>query len=269
MRRPIKPDADLWKSLMLEAAHIDYGEPLPVLTDEFVSVWSTHYEQIMALMVPTAPILEIGSGYGILAAGLGILTGGRIWATEHPSRAYLSRLQYQQFMRRYGVKLIANTLAEGLPFASASMGTIYCCDVIEHLLADDVMTLLSEISRILIPGGKLILSTPNLNRLSNIVRLWSGFSVNPPLQVTKAGATLGHVREFAVREMQCLLGCFGLDIIRCSYALNPLFTREAFERDGHSFRWICRFVNMATRLLSAVIPSIQDEMYILAIKTEK
>lgn len=265
----VKTDVNLWKRLMLEAAHIDYGEPLPTLTDEFISVWSTHYEQIRTLTSPATPVLEIGSGYGILAAGLGILTGGPIWATEHPSRAYLSRLQYQQFLHNYGVELIANTLSEGLPFMSASIQSIYFCDVIEHLPPDDVLTILDEISRVLAPGGKIILSTPNLNRFSNIVRLLTGFSVNPPLQVCRVGATLGHVREFTAREMAYLLRRFGLKVLRRSYALNPLFTREAFERDAIDSRFAISVVDATTRILSTIIPSVQDEMYILAIKTAK
>ena len=219
---------EFWADIMLQASEIDYGQTIPELTERFLSIWSKHYAIIGSLTKPKAPILEIGAGFGVLAAGLGRITGGPIWATEHPSRAYLFKSDYRRFLNDRGVQLIAQDLREGLPFCSQSLPLIYFCDVIEYLLPADIMTILSEISRVLVPGGELVLSTPNLNRFSNLVRFVKSYTINPPLEVYRVGATYGHIREMAPKEVHMLLTHFGFEPTKREFGLNPYYTDKAF-----------------------------------------
>ena len=253
-----------WSELIMKAAHIDYGEALPELDDQFLSVWSSHYAHIAVMTKPKAPLLEIGTGFGVLASGLGQITRGDIWSTEHPSRAYLFREAYRDFVREHGVRLVANDLVDGLPFSTGSVAQVYLCDVIEHLSYKDGTAILDEIVRVLPPGGELILSTPNLNRLSNAIRFFKGHSVNPPFQVQQCGDTYGHIREFAPREMAMLLRRHGMEPKRCTFGLNPYFTADAFGEENIFSPKAVRMINRLTGLFARFFPSVGDEMYILA-----
>lgn len=55
-----------------------------------------------------------------------------------------------------------------LPFASESFDVITCIEGIEHI--HDVFHLLGEYHRVLRPGGRLILSTPNLQNLRSRIK---------------------------------------------------------------------------------------------------
>ena len=250
---------------MREAAgKIDYGEPLPELTREFISVWVRHYSTIAGITAPKAPFLEIGTGYGILAAGLGAIAGGTVFGTEHPTRKYLFNPGYRRFIKEFGVQIIANDLTEGLPFVDCSISQIYLCDVIEHLFVPEAVRLLSEITRVLPIGGELILSTPNINRLSNLFRFIRGHSINPPQLIATCGNTHGHIHEFAPKEISALLADARLQPIRVQFGLNPLYTTSAFGSEKQVSPEAARHINRLTAFICRFFPEYGDQIFILA-----
>jgi len=69
----------------------------------------------------------------------------------------------------YGVDLLRR-----LPYEDASFDIVLLIEVIEHL--ENHRTALSELARILKPGGVLILTTPNIMRLNSRFHFfWSGY----------------------------------------------------------------------------------------------
>ena len=48
-----------------------------------------------------------------------------------------------------------------LPFASESFGTVVASNFFEHFLLEECQTILAEVRRILIPGGRLLIIQPN------------------------------------------------------------------------------------------------------------
>ena len=60
--------------------------------------------------------------------------------------------------------VLAAAVGEALPLADHSLGAVVSLDVIEHVL--DVPTYVQEIDRIVRPGGRLAISTPNRFSLS-------------------------------------------------------------------------------------------------------
>jgi len=73
-----------------------------------------------------------------------------------------------------GVREVEADLNKPLPFADASFDVVLCREVIEHV--ESVPHSLREFSRILVPGGRLVLTFPNrLHVRSRILHLFTGF----------------------------------------------------------------------------------------------
>ncbi len=56
---------------------------------------------------------------------------------------------------------------QGLPYPDGMYGAIFCSEVIEHVY--DVQFIFSEFSRLLRPGGLLILTTPYHGKIKNVI----------------------------------------------------------------------------------------------------
>jgi ubiquinone/menaquinone biosynthesis C-methylase UbiE len=90
-----------------------------------------------------------------------------------------------------------------LPFDDSSFDLVLCAETIEHVR--DVQLLLSEVRRVLRPGGTLALTTPAHGRLTGLAVLVRGFERSfDPLSP--------HVRFFTARSLRRLLGELGFDV---------------------------------------------------------
>ena len=72
-----------------------------------------------------------------------------------------------------------NAEAEPFPFGAATYDVVFFCEILEHL-QHDPLAVLAEIKRVLTPNGVLILTTPNVARLENRVRLLAGVNIYDP-----------------------------------------------------------------------------------------
>jgi SAM-dependent methyltransferase len=255
-----------WQQMILKAAKLDFREPMPEISDRFVEIWSRHYTKIGCMTNIQFPALEIGSGYGVLGPGLGLLTQQKIIATEHPSRGYLLNPSYHKHLEIHNVELVLCDLLKGLPFENEQFKLIYFCDVIEHINPIKIPLILQEINRVLMNDGKLVMSTPNLNRLSGLFRFFAGYSVNPPIEVRQLGETFEHIRELAPKELLSLLTKTGFITEKMEFITNPYFTASAFGIENIFSDKKIRFINLLTSILVKVIPRIGDEMYLVAKK---
>jgi ubiquinone/menaquinone biosynthesis C-methylase UbiE len=96
---------------------------------------------------------------------------------------------------------------EPLPFVDGEFELVLCAETIEHVR--DVQLFLSEVRRVLRPGGGLALTTPDHGRRTALRMLMHGFeSEFDPLSP--------HLRFFTQRSMSRLLDAmgFGVDSIR-------------------------------------------------------
>ncbi len=213
--------------------------------------WFRHYLYLLELSsLYEGNTLEIGTGFGVLAAGLSKQPGKTVFTIEHPSRTYFHESNYANYFLKNRIHLIGADVNDGLPFASHTFDLICCCDVIEHLWPKQIDILSNEIHRTMKPGGYLILSTPNLGRIQNIWRFLKGQPVNPKLSVDTFGDTFGHIREFLPKELIEIFASFDLKKI----AYRPLLPVDDyfFSKKGEIMSTVAYF-----------FPRWREEFYLL------
>jgi glycosyltransferase involved in cell wall biosynthesis/SAM-dependent methyltransferase len=146
------------------------------------------------------------------------------------------------------------------PYAASSFDTILCCELLEHLTADP-MHMMSEINRILKPGGTLVLTTPNVASHRALHAILHGYhpSFFPAyILPRKPGeeAEARHNREYAPREVQQLLSDSGFETI-------TLETGEFLEKPHPEHHFIHHL--LATYFLPTGLRG--DGIYIVGRKT--
>ncbi len=109
--------------------------------------------------------LDLGCGDGRLTA---FIEAGELTAAD-VSGVALDRARG----RLPGVQLVELTPGARLPFADGSFELVTCLETIEHVV--DLLSLLSEIRRVLRPGGRLALSAPAHGRVTGARIVLGGF----------------------------------------------------------------------------------------------
>ncbi len=95
-----------------------------------------------------------------------------------------------------------NLNADDLPYNHALFDYVVCCEVIEHI--HNPWKLIAEIKRILKPGGKLIISTPNISKMyDRIYYLLKG--VIPSFQYEKHTHSMQHINPINIKELLLIL----------------------------------------------------------------
>lgn len=102
-----------------------------------------------------------------------------------------------------------NVEESDLPFADDTYDVILLCEVLEHFTNDPLRVLLS-LKRVLEPGGALVLTTPNVNRLENVGRLLAGHNIYSGY--SGHGPYGRHNREYHQHELKQLLNHAGFEI---------------------------------------------------------
>jgi SAM-dependent methyltransferase len=102
-----------------------------------------------------------------------------------------------------------NVEKDQLPFPNGHFEVALFCEVIEHLPQDALAALL-EIKRVLKPGGYLIVTTPNVGRLENVVRMLTRQNIYDPY--SGYGVYVRHNREFTTDELSKLLNHAGFEV---------------------------------------------------------
>ncbi|PYT19574.1 MAG: hypothetical protein DMG58_36035, partial [Acidobacteria bacterium] len=110
-----------------------------------------------------------------------------------------------------------NAEKDPFPYAGEYFSTVLCCELIEHLFHDP-MQLMSEVNRILKPGGHLVLTTPNVAAMRGISAILQGFHpgfFHAYIRPAADGETdARHNREYTPREIHWLLENSGFTIVR-------------------------------------------------------
>lgn len=141
---------------------------------------------------------------------------------ETPEATTTETLRYrtsdgQRFKKAHTSHLV-NVEQEPFPFESDRFDVVLFCEVIEHLLMDPLAAL-REINRVLRPGGRLVLTTPNVSRLDNVLSMVAGRNIYDPY--SGYGPYGRHNREYNKHELVRLLEFAGFMV------------DQSFTADGH------------------------------------
>jgi SAM-dependent methyltransferase len=160
-------------------------------------------------------LLDVGAQFGSLAVYAAKL-GCRAAALDYAPYTKI----YREIAADHGVDYReCDVGSERLPFPDAVFDFVTYTDVLEHH-AFSSKRVLQEIHRILVPGGRLILMTPNHASIYNRIKLVFGHSVNDDFDYffdTCAAEEVydGHHREYTRAEVKAALQRTQFRVVEC------------------------------------------------------
>jgi 2-polyprenyl-3-methyl-5-hydroxy-6-metoxy-1,4-benzoquinol methylase len=153
-------------------------------------------------------VLEVGSVPGhltILLRQLGYAVQGVDLAPERLAALWQ---KYDLSVARVDVE------TQPLPFAAGAFDLVLCNEVLEHLRVNPLYAL-REMARVLRPGGRLLLSTPNITLLDRLkFLLGRSYQGDPVTEFQKLEwlGHMGHIRLYERREVVAMLRAAGLTV---------------------------------------------------------
>ena len=145
---------------------------------------------------PGARALDLGCGAGEFSAALA-QAGAEVIGAD-VAQAALDRAR----RRHPGLRFVSVPFDGPLPFEDCSFELVWAGEVIEHVA--DTAPWLSEVRRVLSPGGRLLVTTPSHGRLR--LALFGVAAFSEPLG--------DHLHLYTRRSLAELLGEFGFDRVR-------------------------------------------------------
>jgi SAM-dependent methyltransferase len=118
-----------------------------------------------------------------------------------------------------------NTETENFPYPDGYFDFVLYCEIIEHLTQNPARALV-EIHRILKPGGQVLITTPNVLRLQNVVALLRQENTYDPY--SGYGPYGRHNREYTSQELVELVQGCGFDLVQLVMAekyVHPIWQK--------------------------------------------
>ena len=130
------------------------------------------------------------------------------------------------------------------PAEDAHYDTVLACEIIEHLLHDPMFMLL-EINRVLVDGGTVVLTTPNVASFTAVGRLLECtgnpqlYSMYPNPFGEYKDTEIPHVREYTPQELAEAVQAAGFEVKylfteKIAGYNSDLFIRAVLESNGYS-----------------------------------
>lgn len=189
---------------------------------EYVEAHSTRLARTLAITPPGGPgdsVLEMGAYLQITPAlhtklGYGTVRGcyyGQVGRVDRRTVISEEGERFECDIDHF------NAEKDPFPYPDGYFATVLCCELIEHLFHDP-MHLMTEVNRVLKPGGHLVLTTPNLASLRAVSAILQGYHpgfFHAYIRPAAEGETdARHNREYTPLEIHQLLENSGFEIVR-------------------------------------------------------
>lgn len=206
-----------------EACAVALGDVLARLPEPAREYYSRDRKRIAhdarLAVSPNGRTVDVGSGLSPLAATLAALGMHAVMLDrfDYPidRKHGVDVGEVGKVLDRFGVERIQVELEKGvLPIESQSVVSLTCLAVIEHL-HHNPLKLLKEFRRVLVLGGRLIVSAPNAVNLRKRISVLSGRTNLPSMQAfCETDRWYGHVHEPTASELRWLLETAGFRDVR-------------------------------------------------------
>jgi 2-polyprenyl-3-methyl-5-hydroxy-6-metoxy-1,4-benzoquinol methylase len=198
--------------------------------EKFLSLQTDHRESrlrkaaAMILSEPAGRLLDIGCGNGSFSAGF-LGAGFKVTGIDMTGEQIVAA-------RARGLDARVHDLSSGpLPFPDGSFEVAFAGEVIEHIV--DTTAFLSEVRRVLTPGGCVVLTTPNLASAENRMRLLLGFY--PIWTEFRLEGGQGHVRSYTRKTLVRHLRETGFTVERVKGNWVPFIPQKFADDIRHPF----------------------------------
>jgi 2-polyprenyl-3-methyl-5-hydroxy-6-metoxy-1,4-benzoquinol methylase len=183
----------------------------------------TYVRRYLDRLAAGTTVLDAGCGEGVLV------------------EEYAPRLAIEGVDAEYSSPRVHTALLTDLPFSDARFAVVLCLDVLEHLAIGEQRAALAELTRVLQPGGNLLVSVPNLAHLQSRLH----FLVRGRLMRTASEEK--HPGDRPVSEYLRMARSAGLRLVerRGIFPTVPILThliRTHPARLAFAHRWLTRLL---------------------------
>ena len=151
-----------------------------------------------------------------------------------------------------GIHAVCHNLESGpLPYPAGKFDAVFCGETIEHQVDTD--WLMFEINRVLKPGGKLVLTFPNIRTLLGVGMML--FFDLPPMYAARYRSA--HFRDFTLRTIKIVLKAHGFKFESAAGSAFYLPKIGEFWSPLASVlpSWSCTVVVVATKQTDSIYSS--------------
>jgi SAM-dependent methyltransferase len=183
----------------------------------------------MGVYLQITPALKYKLGYGDVRG----CYFGQAGRTEHRRAASTDGEEFSCDVDLF------NAEKDRYPYPDEHFATVLCCELIEHL-SEDPMFLMSEVNRILKPGGHLVLTTPNIASLRALAGILGGHHPGFFTTYIRPNAygeiEARHNREYAPSEIALLFQAAGFE--------TALLDTGEFREEPHpEYLWVTNMLD--------------------------
>ena len=172
----------------------------------------SRFRSVMDLIASQGRVLDIGCGSSRI---IGALPAGSV-AVDILQR----KLRYARRFER----ALVHASGFALPFPDASFPCVLCSQVIEHVPKDS--PILDELCRVLAPGGRLVLGTPDYAN-------WQWVYIEKLYGMVPGGYKDEHISHYTNAELRSIMANRGLQFEEERYILKGELI-QAFRKPAHA-----------------------------------